>query len=180
MATAWGHFNFRFRYVGDGIIKVCVRVGAKPTSRIAFHCPYTTRFFSATLTQFNLVNSFATAKLLNLENQDDHDDETWVSRPPEAYFSDDVAVRANKLNIGVRIPGLYRILISPSREDECPALEISAYLSVINFLYERIRLGGWSNQIVMTRTVPWGLCKDPAIKVPGAMRLAGLMTLQKL
>lgn len=64
------------------------------------------------------MNSFATAKLVNLETQEDHVDEIYILGRPKANFSKDVADRVIKFKIGVRIPVQGSNL--SAREDEGP------------------------------------------------------------
>ena len=50
----------------------------------AFFCPYTTCTFLGVLKRFSPMNSFATAKLVNLETHKDHEDGSDSSGRPEA------------------------------------------------------------------------------------------------
>lgn len=86
----------------------------------AFFCPYITRTFSGVLKWFTPRNSFARAKLVNLQTQEDHDDDSYILGRPEADLSDDVTDRVLRFEIGIRVPGFYRILISMHRETSDP------------------------------------------------------------
>lgn len=78
----------------------------------AFFCPYTTCPFSGVLKKFTPMNSFATAKLVNLETHEDHEDDSYILGRPQANLSDDVTDRVIRFEIEIRVPGSYRILIS--------------------------------------------------------------------
>lgn len=64
------------------------------------------------------MNSFATAKLVNLETQEDHVNEIYILGCPKVNFSEDVADRVIKFKIGARIPIQGSNL--SAREDEGP------------------------------------------------------------
>lgn len=78
----------------------------------AFHCPYTSRSFSDILKSFTPDNSFATAKLVDLPTLEDIDDVTYILGNFKAHFSDNVADRILRFQIGIRIPGSYKLLLS--------------------------------------------------------------------
>ena len=78
----------------------------------AFFCPYTTRTFSGVLKRFTAMNSFATAKLVNLQTHEDHEDDSYILGRPDAGLSANVTDRVLRFEIGIRVPGSYRILIS--------------------------------------------------------------------
>lgn len=58
------------------------------------------------------MNSFATVKLVNLETHEDHEDASYILGRSEADLSKDVTNRVIRFEIGIRVPGSYRILIS--------------------------------------------------------------------
>lgn len=58
------------------------------------------------------MNSFATAKLVNLETDEDHEDEAYILGQSRVTFANNVADRIIRFQIGIRVPGEYRILIS--------------------------------------------------------------------
>lgn len=92
----------------------------QPTSEVevdqkvwsAFFCPYTTRTFSGVLKRFTPMNSFATTKLVNLQTHEDHEDGSYILGRPGANLSDDITDRTMRFEIGIRLSGLYRIIIS--------------------------------------------------------------------
>lgn len=78
------------------------------------------------------------AKLVNLGTQEAHDDKTCGLGPPEANFSDDIADRVIDFDIGVRIPGLYRILVSLHGKMSGP--HIALHYPGLSGLMERVHL----------------------------------------
>lgn len=78
----------------------------------SFFCPFTTLSFSNEVKWFNRMNSFATAKLVNLETDEDHEDEAYILGQSRVTFANNVADRIIRFQIGIRVPGEYRILIS--------------------------------------------------------------------
>lgn len=46
-----------------------------------FYCPFTTRTFSNAIKRFTYMNSFATAKLVNMDTQEDEDEAYILGRP---------------------------------------------------------------------------------------------------
>lgn len=78
----------------------------------AFHCPITSRSFSKILKTFTPNNSFATAKLVDLPTLEDIEDDTYILGCLRAQFSENVADRILRFEIGIRKPGAYKILIS--------------------------------------------------------------------
>lgn len=78
----------------------------------AFHCPYTSRSFSEILKNFTPNNSFATAKLVDLPTLENIDDDSYTLGSLKAQFSDNVADRIMRFEIGIRKPGSYKLLLA--------------------------------------------------------------------
>lgn len=58
------------------------------------------------------MNSFAIAKLTNLETREDYGDDSQILGHSGANLSDDITDRVIRFDIGIRVPGSYKILIS--------------------------------------------------------------------
>ena len=85
-----------------------------------FHCPFTTRTISNEIKRFTLMNSFATAKLVNMDTQEHHEDDTYILGRPQAQFSSNTQDRILRFNMGIRIPGSYKILIAMNGKTSDP------------------------------------------------------------
>lgn len=75
-----------------------------PTEFEEFLSIYTTQTSSEVLKKFTSMNSFATAKLMNLKTHEDHKGSSYILGQPRANLSDDVMDRVIKFEVRIYNP----------------------------------------------------------------------------